>query len=279
MKVYPLLITFFAVSLLACTNVSENRENISVDFEQFDKGKLTDVQTKRIWPGARIECGKKDFIFYKLGITPHPHFIEKEKDNSFLKVLMPKNHFGPITGAQWKIPLMPKDEYFFSYKVRFEDDFDFVKGGKLPGLAGGVIKAGNIPNGDDGWLARMMYWEKGKLSFYVYFPNQSTRWGERLYLKNAQQDTLRISKGQWHRITQRIKLNTPEKNDGVLQAWFDGQEAFYTDSILFRKSSELQTDHVSYSVFMGGDDFSWAPSKNQYIYFDDFRISSQTITP
>jgi hypothetical protein len=279
MKIYSIIAGILLVFLISCTESRKDNTNFSVQFDQLTPGKLTDRQTKNIWPGARLACGKKDFLFYKLGITPHPQFIAQENGNNYLKVLIPGNHFGPITGAQWEIPLAPQDEYFFSYSVKFDAGFDFVKGGKLPGLAGGRVKAGRIPNGYDGWSARMMYWENGKLSFYLYFPNQSTRWGERLYLKNQKNDTLQMDKGSWHRITQHVKLNTPGKNDGILQAWFDGKKAFYSDTILFRKGDEIKTDHISYSVFMGGDDLSWAPANDQYIYFDDFRVSTQILNP
>lgn len=279
MKCYSIIAGILLAFLISCAENRETNKSLSVQFDQLKPGKLTDRQTKKVWPGARLECGKKDFLFYKLGITPHPHFIAQEMGNNYLKVLIPGNHYGPITGAQWEIPLAPQDEYFFSYRVKFDSGFDFVKGGKLPGLAGGTVKSGRIPNGYDGWSARMMYWEKGKLSFYLYFPKQSTRWGERLYLKNQKNDTLQIDKGSWHQVTQHVKLNTPGKNDGILQAWFDGKEAFYSDTILFRKDKKVKTDRISYSVFMGGDDLSWAPANDQYICFDDFRVSTQLLNP
>jgi len=272
---FPLIcvLFFFAAS---CTRQQPSGNNFSVDFENVDPGKLSDQETKGIWKGAQLLCGKKDFVFYKLGIIPHPHFISEEDNNHFLKIIIPQKFYGPITGAQWKFPFEPTDECFFSYKVRFEKEFDFAKGGKLPGLAGGIGNCGgNVPTGYDGWSARMMFWEKGKLSFYLYFPNQSSEWGERLYFKQPSVDTLRIETGKWHVITQHIRMNTPGKADGVLQGWFDGQEAFFNDSILFRKDEKLKIDQIFYSVFLGGDDLSWTSPKDEYICFDDFRVSTQ----
>lgn len=276
MKIQRTLLCILWLSLVSCTNKHPQKSEFTIDFEQARTGKLTDRETKRIWPGAKLLCGKKDFIFYKLGITPHPHFIFEEDNNRFLKVLIPKRHYGPIIGAQWKIPIIPADEYFFSYKVKFEKKFDFVKGGKLPGLAGGAANSGaSIPNGYDGWSARMMFWENGKLSFLLYFPNQSSIWGERLYLKNPSGDTLHLERNNWHTITQHVKMNTPGEEDGILQAWVDGINVFKTDSILFRKDEKLQIDQLFYSVFLGGGDLSWTSSKDEYICFDDFRVSTQ----
>ncbi|MDO8930744.1 MAG: hypothetical protein Q7W54_17360 [Bacteroidota bacterium] len=262
----------------SCTKQRLFENSFSIDFESEKTGKLTDRETKILWKGAQLLCGKKDFVFYKLGITPHPHFIANENGNQFLKIVIPRKFYGPITGAQWKFPFAPTDECFFSYRVKFEGKFDFAKGGKLPGLAGGTGNSGgNIPNGFDGWSARMMFWEKGKLSFYVYFPEQSSKWGERLYLKGSSSDTIRIVPGKWHTITQHVRMNTPGKADGILQGWFDGQEAFYTDSMLFRKDEKLKIDHIFYSIFLGGDDLSWTSAKDEYICFDDFRVSTQPL--
>ena len=275
----PLLFALL-LFLISCSKIQSPPHELISNFEKNPIGKLTDRETKKIWTGTQLLCGKKDFVFYKLGITPHPHFIDEEDGNKYLKVLIPKRQYGPIVGAQWKIPLAPGDEYFFRYRVKFENGFDFAKGGKLPGLAGGMANSGgHAPNGYDGWSARMMFWENGKLSFYLYYPNQSSKFGERLYLKGLSKDTLHISRGAWHTITQHIKMNTPGKTDGILQAWYDGQEVFYADTILFRKTPNLKIDQIFYSVFLGGDDLSWTSAKDEYICFDDFHVSTQMINP
>lgn len=276
MRYYLFMLFALSAFIVSCRNKRLPESELLIDFENVDTGKLTDQETRTIWNGAELLCGKKDYVFYKLGITPHPFFISEENGNRILKVLIPEKFYGPITGAQWKFPFIPTDECFVSYKVKFEKDFDFVKGGKLPGLAGGIGNCGgNVPNGYDGWSARMMFWEKGKLSFYVYFPDQSSVWGERLYLKDSTGDTIRIEPGKWHVITQHIRMNTPGKADGVLQGWFYGKEAFFKDSILFRKDEKLKIDQIFYSVFLGGDDLSWTSPKDEYICFDDFRVSNQ----
>jgi len=276
MKVYLLL--SFCIILSSCNHSPKIDNEINTNFEDVDPGILTDSETRDIWAGAQLICGKKDYIYYKLGITPHPHSISQENNNHFLKVSIPPRHFGPITGAQWKIPFSPKEECYFSYRVKFSEGFDFVKGGKLPGMAGGTANSGgHIPNGADGWSARMMFWEGGKLSFYLYYLNQSAQWGERLYLKDLNQDTIRIIPGKWHLITQHVKMNEPGKADGILQCWMDGKEAFYADTILYRKDVKLKIDEIFYSIFMGGDDMSWTSEKDQYICLDDFKVANSMI--
>ncbi len=267
-----LLIVF---SFSACNKHENVSDSLYFDFEQLKPGKLTDAAIKKTWPEAKLLCGKKDYIFYKTGITPHPHFIARENENTFLKVKIPAQFVGPITGAQWTIPLKQKDEYYLQYRIKFEKGFDFVKGGKLPGLAGGTANTGgNIPDGYDGWSARMMFWENGKLSYYLYFPEQSGKFGEKFFLSTNAVDTLKITTDKWHTITQPVKMNTPGVANGIVQAWYDGEEAFLSDSVLFRHNENLKIDQILYNVFLGGDDLSWSSDKEEYIYFDDFKAST-----
>ena len=50
----------------------------------------------------------------------------------------------PLGGTQFyaNLNIAPTDALKLSYYVRFSDDFEFVKGGKLPGLAGGAANSG-----------------------------------------------------------------------------------------------------------------------------------------
>ena len=56
-----------------------------------------------------------------------------------LRVLYPSNGVGPDEGgAQWRLELGSSyTELYCSYKIKFQSGFDFVKGGKIPGLCGG----------------------------------------------------------------------------------------------------------------------------------------------
>lgn len=265
---------FLLLLLISCNNNKLDEHPInSLDFEQEEMGQLSYAQIKNLWPNANLLCGKKDFICYRLGFSINPMIISTENNNKFLKILIPNKKFGPITGAQWKFPTTKCDELFLKYRLKFEDNFDFAKGGKLPGLAGGTANSGGIiPTGYDGWSARMMFWDNGKISFYVYCANQSGKWGERLYLKDSVGDTLKLTRGNWYTITQHIVMNTPGLKNGIIQGWVNGKEVFYTDTIVFRKTDELKIDQILFSVFMGGDDKSWAPKRNQYLCFDDIQI-------
>ena len=139
-----------------------------------------------------------------------------------------------------------------SYRVRFEDGFDFVKGGKLPGLIGGTGNTGgNRPNGSDGWSGRMMWRRGGDAVQYVYHPDQPGIYGEDFRWER------RFEPGRWHTVEHRFVMNDPRKHDGILQAWFDGQEALYVDDLRFRDVDSFAIDQFYTSTFFGGGDSTW----------------------
>jgi hypothetical protein len=73
-------------------------------------------------------------------------------------------------------------------------------------------------------------------------------------------------------------MNTPGKTDGVFQAWFDGTRVLNLQSIRFRDDTSYAIDMLMFSVFFGGSDETFATSKDEYLYFDDFVLSTSPVT-
>lgn len=176
--------------------------------------------------------------------------------------------------SQWKLNLGKNyDELYVSYRLKFNDDFDFVKGGKLPGLAGGTANAGGVkPNGYDGWSARMMWRDAGRLVQYVYHPDQPKDTGEDLDWG------FYATPGNWYQVETRVKMNTPKLHDGIIESWVNGVKVLTRTNLRFRDISDLGIDIFYFSTFFGGSDPSWAPLKDEYAYFDDFIISEKPVT-
>ena len=199
-----------------------------------------------------------------------------EPGNRALAVLYPEGEYGTSeTGAQWKVSLDDTVERAsLSYRIRFTGPFDFVKGGKLPGLIGGTGNTGgNVPDGTDGWSARMMWRTDGAIVQYVYHPDQPDNHGEDLPW-SIDGEASRFKPDRWYTVRHEITMNTPGEHDGIIRTWLDGELALEFTSMRFRDIGDLGIDTLYFSTFFGGGNSSWAPSKDEVIWFDDFEIRS-----
>jgi hypothetical protein len=199
--------------------------------------------------------------------------IELFENEQVIKLNLRRGKFGPFIGCNWKIPFTePTEKAVLSYKVYFPDGFDFVKGGKLPGLAGGTGNTGGlVPDGYDGWSIRFMFKEQGSICAYLYYPGMKGQYGEKEFLKNKG-ELIYLKTGEWNTITLTITVNNPDKEDGIVLSQINGIDALALDSICFRKLSELKIDHMLFSCFMGGNDTSYSPGQDQFILFKDFQV-------
>nr|WP_158612799.1 heparin lyase I family protein [Erwinia sp. JUb26] len=159
------------------------------------------------------------------------------------------------------------------YYVRFPSDFDFVKGGKLPGLFGGEGNTGGkIPNGSDGFSVRILWTKDGKGQIYAYLPS-SKKWGTGL-AKN----TWTFSRGQWTKVTMLVQLNSPNHTDGKIRLWIGGEKVAELANVVFRNNENLLINGLLFSTFFGGNNSSFAPRTDQYIDFKNVMIS-KNISP
>jgi hypothetical protein len=199
-----------------------------------------------------------------------------------LRVKYPAGLIGGDSACQWLTPfrnlgLEAREECYARYYLRFDPGFDFVKGGKLPGLVGGGANTGGrIPNGRDGWSARLMWRTGGHVVQYVYHPDQPGKWGEDFLWKVKDLPCV-FKPGVWHCVETYVRMNTPGRHDGVIRSWFDGEQALEVATLRFRDTADLKIDGFYFSTFFGGGDPSWAPLKDQYIQFDDFVLASGPI--
>jgi len=169
-------------------------------------------------------------------------------------------------------PSGPLEEAWLSYDVRFPPGFDFVKGGKLPGLYGGTVTSGQrIPDGTDGFSTRYMWRRSGDGEVYAYLPTSQkhgTSIGRGSWTWPA---------GRWVQVVQHVRLNTPGRADGVLDVWFQGKQVLHRTDITYRTTRDLRIDGLFFSSFFGGGDRSWATPKDQYADFADVHLSATAL--
>lgn len=231
-----------------------------VDFAASPLGAYDDAQARREWPGLQWVSLRR-----RATIVADAEAV----GGKCLRIAYPAGSVGPGQGGgQFRVKLPPRDEYYLAYRLKFEDGFDFRRGGKLPGLCGGRGNTGgNRPTGD-GWSARYMWGRDGRMTVYLYHMDQRTRYGDGVALG------VQLKPGQWYQLVQRIKVNTPEQRDGQLQVWLDGREVLRRDDIRYRNVSAARVDTFYFSTFHGGGSPDWAPQRDSFARFDAFRIGT-----
>lgn len=190
-----------------------------------------------------------------------------------LRFDMPVGMFGSAnidgTGGIIKSAIVAKNEYNLEYEIRFDNLFPWSKGGKVPGLSGGVGYTGGEPawNGD-GFSVRLMWREEGRIIPYVYHTNQPDIYGDSFGTFDAGIGYFTYTKT--HKVRIYVKLNTGANADGILRIYLDDVEIYAKTNIRYRTdASKIDTAHIS--IFAGGDDATWAMTGSSYIRLDNFR--------
>jgi hypothetical protein len=181
-------------------------------------------------------------------------------------------------GAQWKAALGGDyEELFLAYRVRFAPGFDFVLGGKLPGLVGGSAPTG-CSDDTSGFSARSMWRVDGLGVQYMYYPEKRSPCGDD-YDYAVAGEPARFEPGVWHTVEHRVVMNTPGEHDGRVQAWLDGQLVLDAPSFLLRPAEgDFAIDTLYFSTFFGGSGDEWAPTKDETVDFDDFVVCEAPIS-
>ena len=171
----------------------------------------------------------------------------------------------------WPVDLGVKvEKLYYGFRFKLSKDFSYIKGGKFPGIAGGRANTGgHVPTGIDGWSVRMMWDGKGRLVQYVYHPDQPGDYGDVLFWQPARA----IELGKWHTIQTMVQLNQPSKTDGRIISWLNGKIVLDEKDFHFRDINGLEIDRFQFVSFFGGQGADWAPTKDEYTYIDDIRLS------
>jgi len=218
--------------------------------------------------------------FFGPGLTPLRHGtfgLERATvDGGVLKVRYPAHSASPratgedSSGAQLYLARArgPVDEARLTYRLRLPAGFDFVRGGKLPGLYGGTVTSGgSIPDGTNGFSTRYMWRARGAGEVYAYLPS-SVEHGTSLG-----RGAWRWPTGRWVEVEQHLRLNTPGRADGLLEVRVDGRRVWRAADLTFRTTRSLRIDGVFFSTFFGGGDVSWATPVDQAAEFSDLRLT------
>lgn len=173
---------------------------------------------------------------------------------------------------------------YVSYWVKFEDDFPWQHGGKLPGMI--AEQAFRHPDRDNRVNSRLMWRKGGKLEFYLHTPHDER---ERLLWNNGKdiKGHAKLTRGKWHHIEFRMKLNDVKNGkavaNGVLEGWLDGKHAGLYTNLKFRVDPKININTFFFSTFFGGSSgdgtVQWWPERDVHAWFDDIRLSGKRLGP
>jgi len=159
--------------------------------------------------------------------------------------------------SRLKIP--PGDDYTLNFDVKFENDFQFARGGKLLGLGPNDPVTGGRPSKPAGWSARVMFRSKGSVSTYNYHQDKKKKYGDGG--KVAAKD-FRFQKGKFHTISLHVRLNRdPKAATGFARLYIDGKLIEAKEQVRWRGqvSDQSRITRLLFSTFHGGNDASWSP--------------------
>ncbi|MCK4616352.1 MAG: hypothetical protein KAT50_05720 [Pirellulales bacterium] len=240
----------------------------SADFENASYGIYTKEQLSLDWNNPSWSDGIEE---------KRVSVVATNRGSRALTVTFPAHTYGPEkNGAVWRLKF---DESYPAVEARFDvmfkKGFGFARGGKLPGLFGGKGNTGgDKPTGKDGFSARMMWREDGRVVQYLYYPDQPDRYGHQIpWIDPTTGKQIKFQPGQWHTVVHQLAINTPGKNNGTLRAFFDGKVVLDIDDLRFRDTNDFAIDGFLLSTFFGGGDASWQTTAEEILFFDNFRIS------
>ena len=160
--------------------------------------------------------------------------------------------------------------------MRFARDFEWVKGGKLPGLCGGPdnVSGGRPANGTNGWSARLMWRAEGRGEAYVYHKNQPTDYGESFPFPAD----FRFPTDTALRVRLRVTMNRPGQRDGTVRVWLAAPaqpERLMVErtDLEWRSVDKFGVDSLYFETFYGGSGAEWAPTRPGWAEFADFRVT------
>lgn len=234
------------------------------------RGDLTGARWLEAWdPGAKIIDGEHNVEVVadsRFGHALRVHYPAGSSSSSYAR----DGH--PTGGLEFKaaLPGAGHESVYLSYWLKFEDGFQWMRGGKLPGLCGGSCPSGGkLVTGSGGWSMRYMWRPGGSGEQYAYILPA------REYGTELGSGSWRFTAGMWHHIAEELILNKGGSPDGVSRVWFDADPAkrptFEATRLTFR-SDETPVSSVFFSTFFGGHDASWATPVDTFVDFADFVV-------
>ncbi|KAI6124664.1 polysaccharide lyase family 14 protein [Pisolithus croceorrhizus] len=184
---------------------------------------------------------------------------------------------GPKTFAR---ALRSAREAVFSYRMMLQKDWEWVKGGKLPGACELAGVASTI-DASASVFASCGGTQDGMGELYAYAPINATN--EKILLAvppssnpngkygiSVGEGAWTFEPGAWTTVAERIKLNSVGDADGEVQVWITGECVVHTKGLTLPVDKESHIKGIHFETFFGGHTPDWASPKDQHAWFADF---------
>ncbi|KAH9977425.1 hypothetical protein BJV74DRAFT_781262 [Russula compacta] len=209
----------------------------------------------------------RDNLEIVAGITPGAENIVHVDDSSswtfcrnastMLQIFYPKDSVNPAGspqgGSQFyasPLDITKARNVTLEYDVFFPSDFEWVKGGKLPGLYGGRTRCSGGDPALNCFSTRLMWRADGAGELYLYAPKDRQTPSlcsapplsvcDGAYGLSISRGSFKFSRGAWTHLSQTVVLNTPGVQDGCFLLEVDGKSVINRTDVFYRdKPREL----------------------------------------
>ena len=170
----------------------------------------------------------------------------------------------------------PVKEASLCFDVLFEEDFQFVKGGKLHGLGPANPAVGGERVKPETWSSRLMFHSGGGLKTYHYHQKMSQEYGEGTVVSG-----FTFQKNRFYRLTWHVRLNEPASaTNGFAHLFVDGKRVTENNNLQFRAKDGPDTliRRFLFNAFHGGSSSRFAPKTSDgkfatvHARFDNFAV-------
>ncbi|GAA5874878.1 hypothetical protein JCM3774_006554 [Rhodotorula dairenensis] len=195
---------------------------------------------------------------------------------------------GGVGNMQLAVYAEGQNRAITSYEVGFNKGFDFVKGGKLPGMYGGDTNAHCTggQNSPSCFSLRLMWRQKGAGEIYAYMPTYPTFCSDAAgtdtvychsdgFGASIHRGAFIFEAGGWNKVTQVVILNSePDVANGYLALYAGEKLAIELSDVVFRVNTTVTITAMTFSTFFGGSSTDYAATADCWSYFRNFRFYS-----
>ncbi len=157
------------------------------------------------------------------------------------------------------------------YDVWLPEDFDFSSNGMLPGLfSGSSFDPRSEAEKGTGFGTRLSWGKDGKVLVVMQSPGEAG-WKVTPMGKTGR----KLTTGRWMSVDQEIVLNAPEKSDGIVRMWIDGQLIVEAKDKKLRDEDGILVAGVLVDVAYGGINISGMAPKDSVVRLSPFSLRWQ----